>query len=304
MSGLEAARAAFRDGARALDPDAWSGPFSPRVLRAWLSIQTVRLQPKWLLAASRQTQDLSLDSLNEDDIADWVEAFCAGWVLQASGPFRNAARSLIPRLPTDWRGSAARLAWWRITGEPDPAREALAALSSAPDHVDPDLAVALHLGFLATADDTLRARAVAALGDDPAALPPRAWSTAADLVDLTADAFVFPSPVDPEATIAAAALAAPPLHLEVHWWIEDELREGPMAEAATFPWPALRIRFVRLPARDQIHFVARLDDGSAQKLDDVGVTAAWLESIVARADKSPLLDVVPPRNRRRGGLRR
>ena len=304
MSELEAAQAAFRDGARALDPDAWSGPFSPSVLRAWLSIQTVRLQPKWLLAASRRTQDLPLDSLPDEDIADWVDAFCAGWVQQASGPFRNAARRLLPRLPTDWRGSAARLAWWRITGEPGPAREALAALASAPDLVDPDLAVALRLGFLATADDTLRARAVAALGDAPTALPPRAWSTAADLLDLTASAFAFPFPVDPEATTAAAALAAPPLHLEVHWWIEDELREGPMAEAATFPWPALRIRFVRLPTRDQIHFVARLDDGPAEELDDVGVAAAWLESIVARADKSPLLDAAPARTRRRGGLRR
>ena len=86
--------------------------------------------------------------------------------------------------------------------------------------------------------------------------------------------------------------------------MEDELREGPMAEAATFPWPALRLRFTRLSVIDQIHFEARFAGGAAEELEDVGVVSPWLESIVARTDRGPLLDGAPPRMRRKGGLRR
>ncbi|MCO4774295.1 MAG: hypothetical protein KDA24_30005 [Deltaproteobacteria bacterium] len=306
---LEAARAAFRDAARAIDPDTFTGQTTPEILRAWLCVQTVRTPPKWIGAASAACQALDLTRIPDAEVAPWVEAFCLGWVQQASGPFRNAARALMPRLANHWRSVPALLGWWRITGEPAPLKRALEALALASDAVDPELAVALRLGFLATADPVLLDRALRALGDAPSTLPPRAWPAAVDLLDLGPDDFgdalaALPSPPPPEMLPAAGALAAPPLHLDVHWWLVDELREGPMAEAATFPWPALRIRFKRLPERDQIHFFASLGDAPREELEDVGVAAPWLESLVARADKSPLLDGMPARVRRRGGLRR
>ena len=315
MSGLELARAAFRDGARALDPDTFSGVASPSVLGAWLCVQTVRTQPKWLKAAAHAVQSLEPSRIDDDDVADWVDVCCRGWVQQAIGPFRAAARGLLPRLPERAGSAPALLGWWRITGERAPLDRALALLRCADDGLDPALGVALRLGYQATADESLRERALAALGGlDGLEELPWAWPALADLRDLDAEAFAGPLESlrgvseDPSLAAqivpAAAALALPPLVLEAQWFMEEELREGPMAEAATFPWAALRLRFGRLAVRDQIHFVARYDGGEPEELEDVGVVAPWLSTLVARADRGPLLDGAPMRTRRRGGLRR
>ncbi len=311
MSGLELARAAFRDGARALDPERRGGAPTPDVLRAWLTIQTVRTQPKWLRAAAQAVQELDLATVPDDAVADWVDVCCRGWVQQAIGPFRSAARALLPRLPDTARSAPALLGWWRITGERAPLDRALSLLRGS-EGTAPWLGVALRLGYHATADGALRDRALACFGSDPGTLPPSAWAAAADLGELDAEAFVAPltqaQPDDPEVAPrlvpAAAALALPALTVQVLWFIEDELREGPMAEAATFPWAALRLRFTHLPGRDQIRFVARLGDGEEEELDDVGVAAPWLGSITGRVDRGPLLDGAPRRGRRSGGLRR
>ena len=300
---LEHARAGFRAAARALDPDAVATP-TPDIVRAWLTIQTARPQPRWLAAAVDAAQRTDLPFA--DDACAWVEVFCRGWVQQAIGPFRRAAEQLLSSLPDHPRAAAALLGWWRITGDRPTLERALSLLEST--EADPE---ALRLGWHATADAAFYHRATALLGEDPSLLPLHLWPVAADLLDLGPDAFARPlatwasSPPPPEGVaVAAAALALPPLRLVAAWWIPDELREGPMAEAATFPWPALRIRFERLPHRDQIHFRAALGDAAEEELEDVGVVAPWLESLVAAADRGPLLsDAVRP-TRRRGGLRR
>lgn len=302
MTPLAQAQALVRAGAQALDP-ATTGA-TPAVVRAWLAIQTVRVQPVWVAAASDAVQALDLHAIPDDDVAAWVEACCLGWVQRASGPFRAVARRLLPRLPDDWRGAAARLGWWRITGEPAPLHAALGSLD-ARDGDPVSLGLALRLAWHATADATLRARATELLSPP---LAPRGWAAAADLHDLGPDAFADAladaDPADPDVVVGALALAAPPLHLDVHWHLADELREGPMAEAATFPWPALRLRFHPLGRRDQIHFEAHLAGDPPEELEDVGVAAAWLASLVSRVDKSPFLDGAAAPRRRRGGLRR
>lgn len=313
MSALELARAAFRDGARALDPETFLGEAPPQVVRAWLCIQTVRTQPKWVRAAADTVQDLArnLESIPDNDVADWVEVCCRGWVQQAIGPFRNAARLLLPRVTDELASVPALLGWWRITGERAPLHRALAVLRSVSSD-EPSDGIALRLGFQATADEELRRRGAQAFGGELGRLPVTTWTAAADLLDLDVDAFAEPLAqlrVDSTASAAdavpaMAALALPTLVLEAQWWMEDELSEGPMAEAATFPWPALRLRFARLSVMDQIHFEARFAGGEAEELEDVGVVAPWLESIVARTDRGPLLDGAPPRMRRKGGLRR
>jgi len=303
MTPLAQAQALVRAGAQAFDPATTTA--TPAVVRAWLAIQTVRVQPVWVAAASEAVQALELDTIPDDAVPAWVEACCLGWVQRASGPFRAVARRLLPRLPDDWRGAAARLGWWRITGEPGPLQAALRSLESPGDADAVGLGLALRLAWHATADEALRDRAAALLSPPLAA---GAWGAAADLHDLDAtafaDALAGADPADPDVVVGALALSAPPLHLDVHWHLADELREGPMAEAATFPWPALRLRFHPMDVRDQIRFEAHLADDAPEELEDVGVAAAWLASLVARVDRSPFLDGAAPPTRRRGGLRR
>ena len=167
MSALELARAAFRDGARALDPETFLGEAPPQVVRAWLCIQTVRTQPKWVRAAADTVQDLArnLESIPDNDVADWVEVCCRGWVQQAIGPFRNAARLLLPRVTDELASVPALLGWWRITGERAPLHRALAVLRSVSTD-EPSDGIALRLGFQATADEELRRRGAQALGGE------------------------------------------------------------------------------------------------------------------------------------------
>jgi hypothetical protein len=87
----------------------------------------------------------------------------------------------------------------------------------------------------------------------------------------------------------------------VDWWLPEELREGPMAEAATFSYPALRLRFGRLPHRDQIRFTATLGGVEHPTLEDAGVVQPWLESLMEDVDRGPL--VGESRRRRRSRLR-
>lgn|GEM_PF-1726565 len=312
MSALELARAAFRDASKTLDPETLSSPPTAAIVKAWLCVQTVRTQPKWIRAAADAVQALDPAAVPQDAVAEWLEACCRGWVQQAIGPFRNTGRALLGRLPERTESAAALFGWWRITGERDAMDRALSLLTSAEHAVDPGLAVALRLAFHATADQGYFARAKDALGEHLDTLSPTAWATAIDLQGLDVAAFTgalghldtsSPSGAA-QAVLGAAALALPPLHLEAQWFMEDELREGPMAEAATFPWEALRLRFSRLDVRDQIHFTARFADGDPEELEDIGVVTPWLELLVGRTDRGPLLDGAPPRTRRRGGLRR
>ncbi len=303
MIRREALQAAFRSAAAAIDPanGAPSAP-DPSMVRAWLVVQSVRTQPRWLAAAEAAVMAIvsGTRDLPDEDLADWVLTCCGGWVQRASGPFRGAADRLLPRLADDVHAVPALLAWWRITGQRAARDRALTIVAHATTGLP--AARALHAAWLATADDSLRQRAVRALPDTT---DPRAWPLAWDLrpaQDWDPAALEGLAPAD--CLLAVAPLAATPLHLEVAWFIPEELDEGPMAEAATFPWPALHIRFVPLPHRDQLRFSARLGDGPVEELEDVGVVAAWLEEVTRAADRGPLLDGTAPRARRRGGLRR
>lgn len=303
MSRLRSLQAAFRAAANAIDPaTTTSASPDPRLVRAWLTVQTVRVQPRWLVAAEAAVQQIASGArtVPDADVAQWVLACCEGWVQRASGPFRGAADLLIPRLVDSVQAVPALLAWWRITGQRAPRDRALRIAEQATTGLA--AAQALRAAWLATADDALRLRAITAL-DAPTA--PAAWPFAADLVPDADHDLALLEPLAPaDRVLFTAPVAAPPLHLEVAWFIAEELAEGPMAEAATFPWPAVHIRFVRLPHRDQLRFSARLGDGPVEHLEDVGVVAAWLEEVTRAADRGPLLDAAPPRPRRSGGLRR
>jgi len=75
-----------------------------------------------------------------------------------------------------------------------------------------------------------------------------------------------------------------------------------MAEAATYPYPALRLHFTRLEERDQLRFVPRLEGETLETVYDVGVVGAALEIILEDVDRSGLLDGAS-RRRGRGLLR-
>ncbi len=303
MSRREALQAAFRAAAADIDPatHSFSAP-DPSLVRAWLTVQSVRTQPRWIAAAEAAVMPIGSGAraVPDEDVAEWVLTCCSGWVQRASGPFRGAADRLVPRLSDDVRAVPALLAWWRITGQRAPRDRALRIAAEATTGLP--AARALHAAWLATADDSLRQRALDAL---PGASDPRTWPLASDLSpDQDWDPALLAPLAPADRLLAVAPLAAPPLHLKVAWFIPEELAEGPMAEAATFPWPALRIRFVPLPRRDQLRFTARLGEGPVEELEDVGVVAAWLEEVTRAADRGPLLDGTPARTRRRGGLRR
>ena len=106
-----------------------------------------------------------------------------------------------------------------------------------------------------------------------------------------------------EVTIrTAAALGLPLLQLEVQWWLESELHEGPVAEAVTFPWPALELTFSKLEERDQVRFTPQLDGHVFETILDAGVIGAGLSEILSQADRSPFLEAAGMRRRslRRG----
>ena len=98
-----------------------------------------------------------------------------------------------------------------------------------------------------------------------------------------------------------ASLGLPRLVLEIEWWIERELYEGPVAEAITYPWPALEVRFSKLASRDQVRFVPTIDGTRFPVIDDAGAVGAGLASLLSDVDKSAFLEAA---GRRRRSLRR
>ena len=64
-----------------------------------------------------------------------------------------------------------------------------------------------------------------------------------------------------------------------------------MAEAATYPWPALRLSFVEMPGgRDQLRMVPILDGDEMEPIMDVGVVVAGMELALEAADRTALLE--------------
>ncbi len=284
-------QALYQAAVARIDPE--SGPLinDPAVLRACLCVHSVMGHRRWLDAACRIAEPLLSGPLPSDRVA-WITACAEGWVQRASGPFRRAAERLAEGVEPSVEAVPALLLHWRTTGR---ARWFDAAMEAAPDDVtDLPSAAASWAIYGATADP---GRADAARGWlarlDPADAAPRWWPLLADALDLGAEPFsAAPSP-DPadaaHALLGAAAVALPPLHLHVHWWIDRELREGPMAEAATFPWPSRRLRFHRLPHRDQLRIQPVVGDVKHDLILDVGVIAEYLAHCVADVDRSGLV---------------
>jgi len=306
MSAQATLEAAFRDAAARLQPGTAGLPRSADVLRSWLVIHRVRKHLSWLEAAE-QLVDAA------EPTPAWLAVLCDGWVVRASGGFRGAAEALLPRLPDSPDAVAALLRYWRITGRPDAFDRARALVPTAP--TTPDEAAANYALWCATADVEQRRLATDALdGLSFADLPFRHWAMLADLRDLprgpqdAADA-VATRPLSDAADAAArvqplAALTLPVLQVEVRWWLESELQEGPMSEAATFAWPAVRLRFARLTVRDQIRFGAHLDGDDRGELEDAGVVGPWMESLVEELDLGGLIGEVQRRRRSPSRMRR
>ena len=260
--------ARFRAAERALT----SGrPDSPATLRALVILHTLRGGSTWLGLA------VALAERSLDDPARWMRAACEAWVVRAD-PFGAWIREAVEHLPPGATGAADRLRAWRVTGRRALLDDALEAL---PATTLPALARAelLHLVWLATADEGLRAEAAAllpALGH----LPLAAWPLAADLLDLAlSDLPPVPEAPPEEVVPALAPLLLPPLELRVRHARPAELREGPVAEAITFPYAALRVRFAPHDGDHQVDFTPVTRQGVGETLDDVAVVSAMLEQV-------------------------
>ncbi|MEE2828926.1 MAG: hypothetical protein VX498_07045 [Myxococcota bacterium] len=296
-------QAAFRAAAASIDP-ARSTParVPPELLDAWLTIHAVRGQTRWLDAAIATADRVLQDA--DSDPASWLGPCCRGWVLRAAPGFRAQADRLAPSLPREPRSVGPLLAYWRITGRGGWLQAAMDALPDQAEPGDLEAAEAFHQAWRATASEQHLAHARRGFDIPFAEIPLRYWPSASqtlpwseeDLEDL-ADRVEAAAPE--QVVLVSAALALPVLHLTVQWWIERELREGPVAEAATFPWPALHLSFERLAERDQVRFLPRLDGRAFEPIIDAGVVAAALTEILSEADRSPFLESSGRRSRRR-----
>ncbi len=301
-------QAAFREAALALDPSQHPVP-SAAIVEAWTILNWVHGQRSWAEAAEEALCALNPSQLHEEEQSAWLFSACKLWVQRASAPVRAAAQALSKALPEGPRTVPACLFYWRITGDVhwlDRAKREGNGLSEATPWVQAKGAWAL---YAATADERWAEEARAHLRSmAPEALPISLWSTAADALELDSEAFGpavaawMDNPPLPEDIVpCAAALSLEPLELRIGWWLEKELFEGPMAEAATFPYPSLRLRFFRLDQRDQVQITPVLGGVVEETVEDVGVITAALDELAAQADLSGLR--TPPRRRspRRGG---
>jgi len=297
--------AAFRDAAKAIDPSRGvPASITPERVEAWITVESVRGQTRWLDAAVSAARPAS--SLAADDPSAWLHAWCLGWGSRAAPNFRKRADALADQVPPTTAGVKALLAYWRITGR---RRWLDRALEGVPVHTTPGDSVAaeaLRQVWRATGQDRYRQQAAASYGSpsdlSAADLPGYAEICGREMLD---EDFVTGVLEDAshEVTIrAAAALGLPLLQLEVQWWLESELHEGPVAEAVTFPWPALELTFSKLQERDQVRFTPQLDGHVFETILDAGVIGAGLSEILSQADRSPFLEAAGMRRRslRRG----
>lgn len=291
-------QALYKTAVERLDPESATPRPDPVVLRSYLCVHSILGHTRWLDAAVKIAEPLTTGPLPADRLG-WLHACAEGWVQRASGPFRVAAARLAEHVEPSVEAVPTLLLYWRTTGR---ARWYDAALSAEPAEVtDLPSAAAVWGVYEATADEDRRSRVRAWMAEqDLGSLHPRWWSLAADVLELDAAPFSWESRDDPTecawAVLGAAAVALPPLTLQFHWFIEQELREGPMAEAASYPWPTRRLRFQKLPHRDQLRMQPFVGDIEHELILDVGVIAEYIAHVVAEVDRSGLVG----RARRRG----
>jgi hypothetical protein len=273
-------------------------------LRARLVLHQVRRGTRWLDGALKAVEAKGFPGASDDPAPERLFACCEGWVLRAIGVFRPAAEAWLTRIEDSPEAVPALLRYWRITGDENVLQRALAVTPPAPESGDLVGAAACWAAHQATAGEDLARAARAALPDDPTRVPVALWPLAAHVHDLEPDAFTAAvhgwddaPPRAEDAIVACAQLALPRLIVDVQWWFDSDLFSGPVAEAATFCYPNVRLRFGRLPHPAQAVITAILDGEASEPLEDIGVISALLDDIVAQVDRTALRDA--PRRRRK-----
>jgi hypothetical protein len=296
--------AAFRKAAAAIDPASnRGGAPSPARVEAWVTIEAVRGQTRWIDAAVSAAQTQA--TVAEGSEAAWLHAWCRAWMSRAAPAFRRRADELAEQVAPRPESVGPLLSYWRITGGRRWLDRALEGLPEAALPGDAVIAEAFRQAWRATADPGFRSKAELSYGD-LARLDLKALPGAAELLGRSGLSEDLVAPLleaaEPETIVqVTAALGLPLLRVEVQWWLESELREGPVAEAITYPWPALEIRFAKLADRDQVRFQADLDGQDSLLIVDAGVVGIGLAEVLKEADRSAFLEAA---GRRRRSLRR
>ena len=291
----------FREAAAAIDPATGSPPLvSPDRIEAWVAVHAIRGQTRWIDAVVEAAQPRC--AREDASPAHWLRAWCRAWVSRAAPAFRRHADRLAPDVPSETASVAPLLDYWRITGGPRWLDTALTALSAGAAPGDTEAAEAFRQAWRATADPDYLAQARSGYGLPLAELPPAAWAGAVEVLGRDAiDSDELAERLEDEAPetvlLAAAALGLPRLHVTIQWWIERELREGPVAEAITYPWPALEVAFERMDERDQVRFVIQVGDKEFEPIVDAGVVGAGITEYLHEADRSLFLEAASARRR-------
>ena len=316
QDSLSVCRQALREAIPSL---AEASPITASVqhLRAWLVLYQITEKHHWLDLLRSGCSATRLRALTPAERGDWLRLCCDGWVIDAAGPFRDAANRLSAQALEGDGAVEGLLRNWRITGDGSFRDRALAQLPPAAEigtiaAVDTfAAAAALYAAYQASGDQSQFDAALRPFAEcSPADLPLRWWPLAWDVLDWDHE-LVAPTvqswqqaPPPPEDIVPALApLCLPRLDLEVRWWDAHELNEGYVAEAVTFPYPALSLRFLPREGPGQVLFAPRLGGEAREALEDAGVVASLLHMLVDEVDRQAAVN--PPRSRRsKGTIRR
>ncbi len=301
VSVLPRLEAAFRAAADELaehDPQAQTAA----ELRARLVLQQVRRGTRWIDEATRGVEACGTPEASDDPAFEFLFACCEGWVQRATGPFRAAAEAWLARVVDDVDAVPGLFRYWRITGNEAVLRRALDATPTNPAPGDLGAGAAAWAAFQATAREEYAVAARAAVPTDPSRVPVARWGLAAHVHDLGPEDFAGAADAlddaRPEDVIPACAqLALPLLVVDVQWWYDSDLFSGPVAEAATFPYPNTTLRFRRLPHSAQAVLTPILAGKATDPLEDIGVIAELIDDVVSHVDRTALRDA--PRRRRK-----
>jgi len=272
-------------------------------LRSWLVLYQLSEKQRWLEKLRSAVTGRSLARVPEEERGAWIRLCCDCWVIDAAGPFRDAVRTLLEALPPGAGAVPALLRNWRITGNGSYRLQALEQLPAAPTPGDFAAATAYRAAYHATGspehlDAARLSLGAATAADIPLRWWPLAWDvldwTAADLVDEVAG-WTASTPPAEEVVPAVAASCLPSLDLRVLWWDSRELQEGYVAEAVTFPYPALRLRFERMNSPGQVRFAPSLGGQDREALEDAGVIAPLLSHLVDEVDRQGVVNAARSR---------
>jgi hypothetical protein len=310
VSARESCREALRQAVPALEAAA-PAQASSQHLRAWLTLYQLTERRGWLDKLRAAVSPHALSKLPAEQRGEWIRICCDCWVVDAMGPFRGAVSSLLRELQGGPAAVPALLRNWRITGDRSYAERAFEQLPASPGVGAYAAAAAYLAAYHARGKpEHLHAAAAAFEGAAPADIPLRWWPLAWDVLrwsptDLS-DAIApwvesAPAPEDVLPALVAASL--PAIDLQVLWYEPRELEEGYVAEAVTFPYPALRLRFQRMDVPGQVRFAPSLDGEEREPLEDAGVVATLLSHLVEEVDRQSVVGATRARPGR-GRLRR